>query len=155
MRPAPTVTYTVRRVDGKAEEKTLHALHTLTLPYDEHVDYGKGWWWIAYHGEELAGYAGSQPARTQPNSVYFSRCGVLSGHRGKGLQLRLLSARTRHARTLGALACITTTHENPQSGNNLIRAGFRLYTPESPWGQPGTNYWRLNLPHPNESNHVR
>jgi len=136
--------YTIRRVAGAAD--TIAALHTLTFPSDAHEAYDEGWWWLAYDdtGEPVA-FAGMRPAVTDPEAVYFSRCGVLSGHRGYGLQRRLLSARRAYARVLGASRVITTTYGNPASANNLIRAGFRMYTPDAPWGAEGTCYWRLSL----------
>jgi GNAT superfamily N-acetyltransferase len=146
------MSYRIRRVEGAAE--ALAAMHTLTLPYDDHEPYDQGWWWIAFdESGEPVGFAGMRPATTAQNSVYFSRCGVLSGHRGQGLQKRLLRARAAYARSLGMSAVITTTFENPPSANNLIRAGFRQYQPEAPWGQPGTCYWRLTLACPPASTH--
>jgi GNAT superfamily N-acetyltransferase len=142
------VTYAVRKVDGTEHFETLAAIHTLTLPGDDHPDYEQGWWWIVFEGKEAVGFAGSRYAGTEANAVYFARCGVLAGHRGHGLQRRLLTTRIRHARTVNAKAVITTTYENPASGNNLIRAGFRLYQPVKPWGCDGTNYWRLALRNP-------
>ncbi len=138
--------YTIRRVSGTDHANTLHAMHALTFPADEHEEYGVGWWWLAYdEAGEPVGFAGMRPALSEPEAVYLSRCGVLSGHRGRGLQRRLLQARLRHAKALRCPAAITTTYCNPPSGNNLIRAGFRLYAPGAPWGSEGTCYWRLSL----------
>jgi GNAT superfamily N-acetyltransferase len=139
------VTIAIRRVDGTEYLDTLHALHTLTFPDDQHVDYRAGYWWIAFAGDEPAAFAGMLEARTERNAIYLARCGVLAGFRGQGLQRRLLRSRITLARRLGRVAVITTTYENPPSGNNLIAAGFRLYEPAAPWGGSGTCYWRLPL----------
>jgi GNAT superfamily N-acetyltransferase len=129
-------------VDGAKHAEALRALHTLTFPVDEHEDYTTGWWWLVYDNGEPVAFAGMRHAVTETDAVYLSRCGVLTGHRGHGLQRRLLAVRLRLAKSLGFLAVITTTFDNPASSNNLIRAGFRLYTPDVPWGSLGTNYWR-------------
>jgi phage terminase large subunit len=34
------------------------------------------------------------------------------------------------------------TTDNVASANNFIRAGYRLYQPQHPWGWPHTLYWR-------------
>jgi hypothetical protein len=34
---------------------------------------------------------------------------------------------------------------NVASANNFIRAGYRLYEPQSPWGWPRTLYWRKSI----------
>ncbi|PPE71486.1 GNAT family N-acetyltransferase [Caldimonas thermodepolymerans] len=137
--------YSIRRVDGAAHEDTLRSLHVLTFPCDEHEDYTEGWWWLAYLNGEPVAFAGMRWAVSEAEAVYLSRCGVLIGHRGNGLQRRFLAARLRYAKSLWARAAITTTYNNPASANNLIRAGFRLYTPDTPWSVLGTNYWRRDL----------
>jgi hypothetical protein len=37
------------------------------------------------------------------------------------------------------------TTDNVVSANNFIRAGYRLYEPEYPWGWPNTLYWHKAL----------
>jgi len=138
------VTLRVLRASAKHAE-TLRALHTLTFPHDDHEDYSAGAWWIVWdHGEPVA-FAGCRPAVTEDETVYLSRCGVLPSHRGRAIQRRLLQRRLTYARSLCARACISTTYLNTPSANNLIRAGFRLYDPEAPWGSFGTCYWRKDL----------
>lgn len=125
--------------------ETLRALHTLTFPHDVHESYETGAWWIVWDGQDPVAFAGCRMASSEPSTLYLSRCGVLAPYRGRGLQRQLLSRRLRYARSQGASAAITTTFSNPASGNNLIRAGFRLYAPESPWGSSGTCYWRKDI----------
>lgn len=139
------MTLRIRRASERHLE-TLRALHTLTFPLDEHEDYSSGYWWIVWDGAEPVGFAGSRHAYTEPETTYLSRCGVLASHRGLGLQRRLLKARLKAAEADGHVAVITTTYCNPPSGNNLIRAGFRMYTPVEPWSSSeGTCYWRKDL----------
>lgn len=42
-------------------------------------------------------------------------------------------------------AIITDTSDNPSSANNLIKCGYRMFTPEHPWGFRHTCYWEKNL----------
>ncbi|MGJ7506779.1 GNAT family N-acetyltransferase [Variovorax sp. GT1P44] len=146
--------YTIRRVCGVEYTDTLHALHVLTFPADAHEPYDCGWWWLAYdENNEPVAFAGMRASLSEDDGAYLSRCGVLPGHRGRGLQRRLLRARLSYARRLEAKVVITTTYCNPRSGNNLIKAGFSLYDPTAPWGSEGTNYWRLSLVSPRASTH--
>lgn len=137
--------YRVAMVDGEAQAAALTALHTLCLPYDDLPDFTFGEWWLAFNDAGPVGFAGYQPARTEQGAVYLARAGVLSGHRGHGLQRRLIDVRLRAARRAGYATAITTTYDNPPSSNNLIRCGFRMYAPEAPWGAAGTCYWRRAL----------
>jgi hypothetical protein len=41
---------------------------------------------------------------------------------------------------------------NVASANNFIRAGYRMYQPQYPWGFPSTLYWRKTI-HPLPSVH--
>lgn len=134
---------TLRVLRARPEHaETLRALHTLTFPLDDHEDYSQGHWWIVWDGYEPVAFAGMRPAITDPRASYLSRCGVMTSHRGQGLQQKLLAGRLRHAKALGFSRAISTTYQNTVSANNLIRAGFRLYDPPSPWGSEGTLYWR-------------
>jgi len=138
------VTLRVLRASAKHVE-TLRALHTLTFRHDAHEDYLDGSWWIVWDGPEPVAFCGMRQSGTEAGSVYLSRCGVLASHRGRGLQRRLLRTRLAEAKRLGYRAAITTTYLNTASANNLIRSGFRLYDPETPWGVGATCYWRKGL----------
>lgn len=137
--------YRVAYVRDAKSLQTVNALQTLCLPSDELVDPATGWAWLVTHSGEPVAFATMHQAATEPASVYLSRCGVLSGHRGHGLQRRLLKARLDRARLEGFAHAITTTYANPHSANNLIRCGFLQYVPKSPWGVQGTDYWRRRL----------
>lgn len=140
-----TSPYRIHAVDGAANAKTLEALHVLCLPLDDLPDFHEGSWWLATLKGEPVAFAGMRPAFSEPDAAYLSRCGVLAGHRGHGLQRRLLYARLAAAKRQGFKTVITTTYCNPHSSNNLIRCGFRMYEPASPWGATGTNYWRRSV----------
>jgi hypothetical protein len=58
------------------------------------------------------------------------------------LQLRLMRALESRARLNGWRSVVSDTTENIVSANNFIRAGYRLYQPQTPWAWPNTLYWR-------------
>jgi hypothetical protein len=37
------------------------------------------------------------------------------------------------------------TTDNLASANNFIRAGYRLYLPQTPWAWPNSLYWRKSM----------
>lgn len=130
--------YVIREVDGRGERDLLLALQLECLPEDDPVNPSKGHWWVTYRGAEPAAYAGLVDG-------YLCHAGVLKAHRGAGLQRRLIKKRIEKGRALGLPFVYSTTFDNPVSSNNLITCGFRMYTPERPWGATGTNYWMLPL----------
>ncbi len=137
--------FRIAEVDGRAERPLLYRLQREALPYDAPISSTTGWWWIAYDGDRPVGFASMDASTQWSDCVYLSRCGVIETARGHGLQKRLIRARIRKARALGMCWAITDTYENPESGNSLIRCGFRLYQPTRPWGAEGVNYWRRGL----------
>lgn len=103
-------------------------------------------WWFAYSGAEVVAYAGMRPLVTWPSCVFLSRCGVVSGHQGHGLQRRFVRCRLAAARHDGFRTAITYTDpSNVTSANNLVGCGFKLYRPESKWGVPNALYFRKEL----------
>jgi hypothetical protein len=62
-----------------------------------------------------------------------------------GLQLRLMRALESRARRNGWNAVVSDTTDNLASENNFIRAGYRLYQPQTPWAWPNTLYWRKSI----------
>jgi hypothetical protein len=67
---------------------------------------------------------------------------VLDRGWGNGLQLRLMRALESRARHNGWSAVVSDTTDNLASANNFIRAGYRLYQPQTPWAWGNTLYWR-------------
>lgn len=105
----------------------------------------EGHWWIATVDGKEAGYAGMKPSVRWERTGYMCRAGVLAPFRGQGLQKRLIRARLAKARSLGWTTVLTDTRQNPVSSNSLIACGFRMYTPEYPWGFHDACYWRKVL----------
>lgn len=137
--------YRIRIVDADDDEtaETLGELHRLTF-FDRAAvpQFESGAWWIAYHDDDAAAFAGVVPSTHARNSGYFCRVGVLQRHWGRGLQLRLMRAVEVRARRLGWDSIVSDTTDNPVSANNFISAGYRLYEPEAPWAWSHTLYWR-------------
>jgi GNAT superfamily N-acetyltransferase len=138
----------IKRVDIRcsAIQNTLAVLQQKCLPGDTPSDTTTGWWWIVYDALNLpCAFAGLIPSVRWTDTGYLCRAGVLSSHRGQGVQKRLIRARVRQARALGWNWLITDTYQNPASSNSLISTGFKLFEPTKPWGANGTLYWRLKL----------
>ncbi len=137
--------YRIREVDGSDDDvaDTLSELHQLTFFDGAPVPgFDHGHWWLARCETGPAAFAGIIPSVYVRNAGYFCRVGVLSKHRGEGLQLRLMRALEARARLNGWCSVISDTTDNVSSANNFIRAGYRLYQPQIPWAWPNTLYWR-------------
>lgn len=106
------------------------------------------WWLATAPGGDSAGFCGVK-ADTEGRWVYLIRAGVCEAYRGQGLQRRMIRVRLNWARrcTRAGAAITDTIPENTASSNNLIKAGFLLYTPAYPWaGDEGVLYWHRALP---------
>jgi GNAT superfamily N-acetyltransferase len=138
----------IKRVDIRCPviQETLAVLQQKCLPGDTPSDTTTGWWWIVYDALNLpCAFAGLIPSVRWGDTGYLCRAGVLSSHRGQGVQKRLIRARIRQARALKWEWLITDTYQNPASANSLIATGFKMYEPSQPWGAKETLYWRLKL----------
>jgi GNAT superfamily N-acetyltransferase len=143
--------YRIKEVDGTDEEiaDTLRELHDECFADSApQIDPERGHWWLAFavdEGRELAGFCGLTPSYLDPALGYLKRAGVRKPHRGQGLQRRFVRVREARARRLGMHSIITDTSDNPASANNLIACGYRIYSPEEPWGFNHTIYWTKAL----------
>lgn len=144
--------YRSRRANLDSEDDVDHLidLHNLTFgdtaPMAE-FEYGA--WWLVYMSDVLTrntdpiAFAGITACAQAKHHGYLKRTGVLQAHTGHGLQRRLIRMRESYARKLGWTTIITdTSRDSLPSSNNLIKAGYKLYEPETPWGVPGALYWR-------------
>jgi GNAT superfamily N-acetyltransferase len=140
--------YRIREVDGQVEDiaDTLAELHRLTF-FDSACipGFDLGHWWLAFHENEPVAFAGVVPSTRACNAGYFCRVGVLRRHRGAALQLRLMRAMEARARHNGWSCVVSDTTDNLASANNFIRAGYRLYRPQTPWAWPNSLYWRRSI----------
>ena len=140
--------FTIRKVDTRvpAIQTTLAFLQKKILPADIPYKTDRGHWWVAYApcGKPVA-FAGLVRSIKWTDTGYLCRAGVLDGFTGNRLQLRLIKARLAQARKLGWNWCITDTTDNPASSNSLINAGFKLYTPGSPWSFKNALYCKYKV----------
>lgn len=138
--------FKIKRVNPQNAEHMaeLARLHAETLPGVE-LPTGAAWWWIAWKGRRVAGFACLTGSRFYANTGYLSRCGVLEEFRGHGLQRRLITARLRQAKKLGWTALVSDTSDAPESAKNLQRAGFKEFIPDRPWALAKSLYWRRDI----------
>ena len=142
------VWYRIRQVDSQDEQiaDVLDELHRATfLDCAPVPSFDEGYWWLAFCGRVPVAFAGLVQSTHARNAGYLCRVGVISKHRGRSLQLRLLRAAEHRARRSGWQSVVSDTTDNVSSANNFITAGYRLYRPSSPWGWPDTLYWRKQV----------
>ena len=138
--------YRIREVDGFDDDvaDALRDLHRLTFFEAAPMpDFDIGHWWLVScdEGGPVA-FAGLAPSTHVRSAGYCCRVGVLPDHRGSSLQLRLMSRMEYRTRRNGWSCVVSDTTNNLASANNFIRAGYRLFQPEYPWGWTNTLYWR-------------
>jgi len=140
--------YRIHEVDGQDDDiaDTLAELHRLTFLDGACIpEFEQGHWWLAFHASMPVAFAGVVPSKRACKAGYFCRVGVLKKHRGNMLQLRLMRTMVARARRNGWSCVVSDTTDNPVSANNFIRAGYRLYRPQTPWAWPNTLYWRKSI----------
>lgn len=142
--------YRSRRADLLDDEDVEHLkeLHQHTFAHEAPVpDLTYGAWWLVFPHRESdpVAFCGVVHSNIGPGYGYLKRAGVLCGHWGNGLQRRMIALREAWARREGLCTMLTETTDNPPSANNLIRAGYRMFKPDVPWGLKGALYWRKGL----------
>jgi GNAT superfamily N-acetyltransferase len=142
--------YSIKEVDAFADDENadiLKQLHELTfLGTAPKIDPAEGGhWWLVHHEKEPVAFCGLTPSTYGEGVGYLKRVGVLEGHRGHGLQRRMIRVREARARRNGWHMTLTDTTDNVPSANSLIRAGYTMFDPPVPWGMASTLYWRKML----------
>ena len=121
--------YTLSRTD---DYNLVRALHTICMPGDDYdLD---GQLWVAHDdtGTPVA-FCAARKLAGEPG-VFFNRSGVLPCANRQGLQRRMIHARLRWAKEIGAEYVITyTLHTNYASIVNLLKCGFKFDTPAWRW----------------------
>jgi GNAT superfamily N-acetyltransferase len=121
-------------------QAVLDRLDSATFPADESYQKTGKYWWVAYRGSTPVAFAGLKLV-DKGQSAFLCRAGVRQKYRGRGLHRRLIAVRERMGRRLAVSCFLTYTSDNIPSSNNLIRAGYHLYTPTENWAGPGVLYW--------------
>lgn len=126
------------------DDELIDSLHERIFPSDE----APRQWdaaWIAYEDDSPVGFATVKVA-DEGSSAFLQRAGVSSSARGAGLQRRLIRVREQWARRQGIKAMLTyTTYENHASISNLLKSGYRFYTPAWHWAGPDVHYYQKRL----------
>ncbi|TXH19359.1 MAG: N-acetyltransferase [Hyphomicrobiaceae bacterium] len=139
--------YRVREVDADEYADELELLHRGTfLDATPLADFNEGFWWIAwFKRHHPVAFIGIRQSILGPHTGYFIRVGVMPEHRGQGLQRRLMRAMEQKAKKVGWVRIVSDTRDNPHSANNIIAAGYRMFTPDPPWGFTDACYWTKEL----------
>lgn len=120
-------------------------LHKLCFPVDKVLEPISGYWWIVLYQGEIVGFCAMRQSKRWSDCGYLWRAAVHPDHRGRGLQKRMIKAREKKAREIGWEHMISDTNQNPQSANNLIKSGYKMYDPTWPYGIDSTCYWTKKL----------
>jgi len=125
----------------------IQALHNLIFPNDELIaPTAMSMMWV---GEDESGtpvaFCTARKLRWE-NAVFLERAGVLPLASGLGLQRRMIRLRERWAREIDATTCLTYTMlKNYASIVNLLRCGYRFYSPHSKWVGDRVHYFRRDF----------
>lgn len=129
------------RIYQSADYTTVKALDASLFPGVDRVSATDVSWLVHDPAFKAVGFATGK-LWPPDNYFYFTRCGVLTEARGKGLQRRFIRARLRYAKAQGCLGAYTYTLPfNVSSANNLIACGFRLWRPANKWAGAEALYW--------------
>jgi GNAT superfamily N-acetyltransferase len=128
------------QVDLGKHLHNLEWLHLHCFPADVIPEWATGTWWITWENKKPIAFIGVEPVKSWKEAVYISRVGVVTEHRGKGLQ-KFLMNKVVQASSGFFDNVISSTLENPASANSFIACGFKTYLPAVPWGAAGTIYW--------------
>ena len=102
------------------------------MPGDEFDLTGQLWLVWDESGTPVA-FCAARKLKGEPG-VFFNRSGVLPCANGQGLQRRMIHARLRWCKEIGAEYAITyTLHNNHASIVNLLKCGFRFDVPAWRW----------------------
>lgn len=137
---------TIRRTEDfelvhELERKVFGAYADQPIPKDKIATTA---WWVARVDGKEAGFAGARIIPEEPSLLYFIRVGVLPKYRGKGIHRKFNSIRLKYGRKNKCTHAITyTLSHNNASSNNLMRAGFKMYSPDYAWVGDGPEilYW--------------
>ena len=137
------MSYQIHEVDGVTFSDTINAFNKLVpeWPVLQPRHFSRGYWWLAYLGENPVAFAGLVPFEPLPNIGYLKRCYVNPDHHGHGLQFGLMVARETKAKQLGWTHLVSECRvNNKHSIANFTKAGFIQCEPEQPWERDSV-YW--------------
>lgn len=145
------MTHFIREIDGMEHAELLHLMNGFEperFPKLKSRHLSHGLWWIAQEIETniAIAFAGMVPFFESCDGVgYLKRAYVLPQYRGQGLQREFLRIREERARQIGWHLLVSECRNNPPSQKNFLLAGYETFTPEQPWGEHGSIYFRKRL----------
>lgn len=118
--------FTVRQTEDRA---AVELLHKKLFPNDQFD--GEFFWLVWESGKDYpVGFATARKSK-QKGWGFLARAGVLKEARGNNLQVRLIRARVKWAKSLGLKGVLTyAANRNSASICNLLKAKFKIYDPE-------------------------
>ena len=145
------------RYIGPGDQLTEHNIQRLNVMQEivfgeiyVSPDASNDFWWIAFDREGIAGFCCVTVYDHDDGSktAFLSLAGVLHQSRGQGLQRKMVKKREALAKEHGCYRIISyCSRDNIISANNLIKAGYLLYTPEYDWGIENAFYFQKMLEH--------
>lgn len=102
----------------------------------------RDWWVMVDHNGCIVAYCGSVYAQ---GICIMNRAWVHKRYRGNGYQKKMIFRRIQTAKSTCHTIITYTTVDNVVSANNLIKCGFKLYTPEYAYGRSEMLYWIRKL----------
>lgn len=130
----PKAKYFLRKTK---DVETVESLNKRIFPSDDPDISRTSTFWLLYRQKVPIGFCSVRPISR--SILFFSRAGLLYGHRGYGLHQRMIKNRIKWAKENGYKKIITyTIFSNVKSARNLIKLGFELYEPE--WAYAGKEY---------------
>lgn len=112
----------------------LRRLHFEIFPGDPLPELHCNWWLALDAENNPVGFCAVRESVQFTNAVFLTRAGVKECARGHGLQRRMIRLRTAWAKREGYQYALTyTVLDNFESMANLLKSGFRMYTPKLPY----------------------
>jgi GNAT superfamily N-acetyltransferase len=137
--------FTLRRVDieDPLVQTLITSMHEECFPLDARYVQTTGHWWLALAGKVEVAFLGIIPSTHEKNCGYLERVGVLPAFRGNSLQVRLTRRALSYLRPRVKWDWIVTDcrSSNVPSANSLLKSGFKIYWPTTPWGFSDAIYW--------------
>ncbi len=134
----------IREVGSVDREALLDQLDSKCFPGLEPYPKQGAYWWIAEDRLGVCAFAGLKFCGH--HTGFLCRVGVEKDYRGQGLHKKLIRVREAKARKLGWKWLITyCSYYNLKSANNLLACGYKLYSPQNPYGVTGALYFRKAL----------
>ncbi len=128
----------------EANLETLDDLDFRLFPADSLYPKPGAIWWIG--SDDLGPFCFGGLKDVGDQTAFLCRVGVQKAYRGLGIHRRLIRIREAKARRMGFKWIVTYTHGlNFRSAGNLLRLGYHLYEPATPYGVDGALYFRKGL----------